>query len=207
ENADDALALLLTQGIPAAHPRPADAPAERSSRGEEQDGERRPRRLEPVRDGITSLFPRLAPNHEGEQGPEDAHLRLAPGLSSATREITIVPGPASKEPEGRQDGDAPQATADPAGNPETPARGPHHDPEPGPEPAEPNETKTPAHAPTVAPREAPASNHTEAPGQKPAPSAGRGRDEPTPEPARRASRPKRSSIPSWDEIVFGTKSD
>ncbi|NUP73851.1 MAG: DUF3071 domain-containing protein, partial [Sinomonas sp.] len=62
ENADDALALLLTQGIPAAHPRPADAPAERSSRGEEQDGERRPRRLEPVRDGITSLFPRLAPN-------------------------------------------------------------------------------------------------------------------------------------------------
>jgi hypothetical protein len=126
-----------------------------------------------------------------------------------------VPGPATKEPEGQQDGDAPQATADPAGKPETPARGPDPAPEPVPapapepvpEPAEPNETKTPAHAPTVAPREAPASNHTEAPGQKPVPSAGRGRDEPAPEPARRASRPKRSSIPSWDEIVFGTKSD
>ncbi|WP_415854988.1 septation protein SepH, partial [Sinomonas sp. G460-2] len=106
ENADDALALLLTQGIPAAHPRPADAPTERPSRhadggaerpsrhpdsGQERpsrqdtehDDEPRPRRLEPVRDGITSLFPRIPRADDSGRSPEDSHLRLAPGLSTA----------------------------------------------------------------------------------------------------------------------------
>ena len=170
EDADDALALLLTQGIPAAHPRPADAPAERGPRtGDEHDGEPRPRRLEPVRDGITSLFPRLPRPDEAGRGSEDSHLRLAPGLRTATREITIVPAPSEPAPTvpPREERDGEQATA--------------------------NQAQASEEAAAVD-------------GAPPAPPTDAD-PEPSQDPPRRSSRPKRSSIPSWDEIVFGTKSE
>ena len=114
EDADDALAKLLTNGVPAAHPRPsevlAEAPAEpepapRSEADESQyepEPARRtgaradPGRPRPAadpwerrRDGRPSIMSRLtlAPRHEDE--PDDA-LKLHDGVSTETREITIA---------------------------------------------------------------------------------------------------------------------
>ncbi|WP_249335942.1 septation protein SepH [Sinomonas gamaensis] len=177
ENGDDALALLLTQGIPAAHPRPAETPAERQRQGEERDSEpQRQRRLEPVRDAASSRFPDPTLNDDGP-GREDSHLRLAPGLGSATREITIVPRP----------------TPQPAAPTEDRS---------GVTPREDAEKPTPPTAPDEAPSEAVQPDVADgSKAEQERPSLG------APEPTRRSSRPKRSSIPSWDEIVFGTKSE
>ncbi|MEA5454272.1 septation protein SepH [Sinomonas sp. JGH33] len=183
ENADDALALLLTQGIPAAHPRPA----ENHSESEARDGEARPRRLEPVRDSITSIFPRLSREEDASRTPEDGHLRLAPGLSTSTREITIVP--AVPFPGAGRDDDVDDAADERSGEAEASEAGASHD--------ESEPTGGADDAPTTA--ESPAPSAT-------APETATA-DEPATEPQRRTSRPRRSSIPSWDEIVFGTKGD
>jgi hypothetical protein len=171
ENAEDALALLLTQGIPAAHPRPAEGPTERRRPAEEQDADApRPRRLEPVRDGFPAIFPHSPTTDDDEKpAPDEAHLRLAPGLSSTTREITIVARASTTTDEGA----ASQA-------PETPGE------------------KDVDEVPDLSDTPAEGTDKTEDDGS----AAGT-----APEPTRRSSRPKRSSIPSWDEIVFGTKSE
>jgi hypothetical protein len=45
-------------------------------------------------------------------------------------------------------------------------------------------------------------------GARPQPGQGASRaDQERDEPERQPSRPKRSSVPSWDEIVFGTRGD
>lgn len=173
ENAEDALALLLTQGIPAAHPRPSEGPTERQRPTEEQEAEApRPRRLEPVRDGFPAIFPRSpTADDDGKPTPEDAHLRLAPGLSSTTREITIVPRASTTTDEGTAS-DAPESPG--GADPEDELESDTSDaPVQGTDKSEDDESPTGA----------------------------------APEPTRRSSRPKRSSIPSWDEIVFGTKSE
>lgn len=242
EDADDALALLLTQGIPAAHPRPADAAPERPSRkadagperpsrpheaeperpsrqGSEHDDEPRPRRLEPVRDGITSLFPRLPRVDEPVRGSEDSHLRLAPGLNSATREITIVPGPTSPLDGPGRDGRAGRSGSD-SGEEDAARTDANPDPddargEPTAERLRPREgrgDKNRSGGTTDSASEASASSASvgSAPGRSHADEASAehgASPEPVPEPARRSSRSKRSSIPSWDEIVFGTKGE
>ncbi|KHL03184.1 hypothetical protein LK10_09840 [Sinomonas humi] len=211
EDAEDALALLLTQGIPAAHPRPGEtnersepelAPADRGSadrgsadrgsadraqrdrrgRGDERDNEQRPRRLEPVRDSVAPIFPRLPREDEPDRPQEDPHLRLAPGLSTTTREVTIVPVPRTDEAR-KADGGTEAPDSDHAGE-----RG----------------SAIEESAPSGS--EAPQSGASDQ-------AAGKSQETPSaetetiPEPARRASRSKRSSIPTWDEIVFGTKSE
>ncbi|MDQ4500865.1 septation protein SepH [Sinomonas sp. ASV322] len=188
ENADDALALLLTQGIPAAHPRPAEGQSEREGR----DGEPRPRRLEPVRDSITPIFPRLPREDEASRSSEDGHLRLAPGILTATREVTILPAAPTLRPERsdtEQDAPSePEDSTDAAAEP--PASGGDSEPADGD-----HEAPAPASAPATA-------ETSESGGAESSAT-----DEPAAEPQRRSSRPKRSSIPSWDEIVFGTKGD
>ncbi|WP_245827800.1 septation protein SepH [Sinomonas mesophila] len=164
EDGDDALALLLTNGIPAAHPRPSEAHASDSGPGEDgavhgpalpatrdaahdlpapRAGAREAEHSPMPRGGITSLFSRLEPRGDGTEG----HLGLFPGVSTATREISITPAPA-------------------------------------------------------VPAEPPAAAGSTASGDQ-----DDGGAAPPPEPTRRSSRPKRSSVPSWDEIVFGTKGD
>ncbi len=102
EDADDALAMLLTNGVPAAHPRPSEVVAEPEA------DEHRDRRCKAARkpmapaakgdsftrrrDGRVSMLSRLslAPRHS-EDG--DDRLKLHDGVSTETREITIVASP------------------------------------------------------------------------------------------------------------------
>ncbi|MFP5368324.1 MAG: septation protein SepH [Actinomycetes bacterium] len=181
EDSDDALALLLTHGVPAAHPRPSEvvpeAEAEETEPGPEPDQGNAPaaqgdsfiRR----RDARPSMLSRLSliPAH---RDPADDNLRLHDGVSTDTREITIVASP--QRPSGQAETDAAEGQKTGAtggagldellgGNPRRPA-----------------------------PRNDDASPTT---GQLPETGA----------PERQPSRPKRSSVPSWDEIVFGTRGD
>jgi hypothetical protein len=221
EDADDALALLLTHGIPAAHPRPSEvrdagegesagdgaglahapAPEDEAVSGAGQTPQpATPEPPEPApvqRGGITSLLSRL-----NGRAPEDdqGHLGLRPGLSTATREITLVPtapprGDGTPEP-GEPEGSAPDAEDGP-GRTRSPGRDePARRTEPGVRPEPPGSPEPPR--PSDASRSGPA--------ERPAPTGSAAAPPPDPQP-RRSSRPKRSSVPSWDEIVFGTKGD
>lgn len=171
EDADDALALLLTHGVPAAHPRPSEVAAEpESAEPETQEDQRdtpaaqgdsfiRRRDTRPSMLSRLSLLPPHRDNH-------DDALRLHDGVSTDTREITIAASPA--KPSGATPGSG--AGSSGAGldellgsNPRRPAKQDDASPTTGQLP------------------------ETEAP--------------------ERPARPKRSSVPSWDEIVFGTRSD
>ena len=173
EDSDDALALLLTHGVPAAHPRPSEVPAEP---GEQEPEPQDEKGNAPAaqgdsfirrRDARPSMLSRLSliPPHRDE----DDVLKLHDGVSTDTREITIAASPQ------KPSGSAPAAgsgTSSGAGLDEllggTPRR--------------------------------PAAKQDD-----PAPSTGQLPETEAPE--RQPARPKRSSVPSWDEIVFGTRSD
>ncbi|NYE94049.1 hypothetical protein FHU41_000270 [Psychromicrobium silvestre] len=148
EEEDDALALMLSEGVPAAHPRPGDLDAVEPEEGEantgSQDGAEQ---LEQA--AQQSFFPPLslapAPAEQASDGNDDP-LGLFGDVSTETREISI----------------------------------PAH-------PAKPSQNASARSEEAAEP----------------------GSAEETPEPAERRApiKPKRSSVPSWDEIVFGTKSD
>ncbi|MDQ0617981.1 septation protein SepH [Arthrobacter globiformis] len=223
EDSDDALALLLANGVPAAHPRAEEAPAGTEAEspadgswqsdnsadpddfvqqdGAEQDPESEPEEndddgakapaaeftLARRRDGRPSMVSRLnlVPRHEET---DDESLKLHDGVSIHTREITIVPG-------------------NPAAEKHSPAK-----------PEEPNSAAAQATRPVTA-RPAPANPGLDEllgrgnarrrmDGARPQPGQGAPRaDQERDEPERQPSRPKRSSVPSWDEIVFGTRGD
>lgn len=178
EDSDDALALLLTHGVPAAHPRPSEVTPEADEQEAEPEedagsapaaqGDSFIRR----RDARPSMLSRLSliPPHAD---PVEDNLRLHNGVSTDTREITIVASP--QRPSGSADPDAARGTGASGsgagldellgGNPRRPA--PRTD------------------------------DNSPATGQLPEAGA----------PERQPSRPKRSSVPSWDEIVFGTRGD
>ncbi|MBD8045031.1 DUF3071 domain-containing protein [Arthrobacter sp. Sa2BUA2] len=148
EDGDDALAALLAKGsIPAAHPREGQAELEDESP------------LRP-RTGRLSLAPAALPAIEepaADEGSEEADpLRLDEGVSTSTREISVLARP---------------------------LRGSR------PETAEPGENRGGTG------EERTGAERTEAEGAP---------KEPT---ERRPIKPKRSSVPSWDEIVFGRKGD
>ncbi|MDV8148500.1 septation protein SepH [Arthrobacter sp. B10-11] len=215
EDADDALALLLTNGVPAAHPRPSEVVAEPepddgatgAGNGEEDaapaaKGDSFTRK----RDGRASMLSRLslAPRPAGD---EDQRLKLHDGVSTETREITIVASPLRPvtEPD-----DAPpeESGSTTAALDAVPQRDASASPEPAP-------------AKDTAPVRQSGWNRESAPnvgldellgGGSPrrkrddAPAASRNERE-TEQPERQPSKPKRSSVPSWDEIVFGPRGD
>ncbi|MFE4835106.1 septation protein SepH [Arthrobacter sp. NPDC056691] len=241
EDSDDALALLLANGVPAAHPRAEEAPADTETEssadgswqpensghqddsahphdsahpndsaqdGAEQDPESEPEEnnddegagapaaeftLARRRDGRPSMVSRLnlVPRHEET---DDESLKLHDGVSTHTREITIVPGRTA-------------ASSNPG-----PAK-----------PEEPNSPAAQSPGPVTG-RPAPANpgldellgrgnsrrrlDGSRLDGTRPQPGQGTSRtDQDRDEPERQPSRPKRSSVPSWDEIVFGTRGD
>ena len=206
EDADDALALLLTNGVPAAHPRPSEVPPPEDSGDDDTEvpGEPAPAAEEQApaaktephavpdafarrRDARPSMLSRLslAPRHQDTDG--DDALKLHDGVSTETREITIAAsqlrpvrtGPTSSPGLDELLGGGPSRRA----QADSPADSPAGD------------------APVNGPSDARAS-HQESSRTDPA----RGdREHETPE--RQPSKPKRSSVPSWDEIVFGTRSD
>jgi hypothetical protein len=171
EDGDDALALLLTNGVPAAHPRPSEVVSDPdtsadSPPGPEPDDETpapaaRSTGPDRSRDGRPSIMSRLSVAPRPQENGEDA-LKLHDGVSTETREITIVPRPLRPGPTGGN----PQSPGGNAGLDELLGGGPR---------------RTPGEA------------------------AGGTRDAEPPE--RQPSKPKRSSVPSWDEIVFGTRGD
>jgi hypothetical protein len=226
EDSDDALALLLANGVPAAHPRAEEAPAGTEAEspadgswhpgdsddsvqqdGGEQDPESGPEENDDTaaaeapaaeftlarrRDGRPSMVSRLnlVPRHEE---PEDESLKLHDGVSTQTREITIVPGhPAA--------GKNSPAKPDEPGSPAAQATGPVSG---RPAPANPGLDELLGRG--NARRRIEGSRMD---GARPQPGQGASRaDQERDEPERQPSRPKRSSVPSWDEIVFGTRGD
>ena len=235
EDSDDALALLLANGVPAAHPRPDEAskdteagrpPADDSH---PTDGSARPDdslqlddshqeeseadnndddaaeataaefMLARRRDGRPSMVSRLnlVPRHEDA---DDDSLKLHDGVSTQTREITIVPGhtsvPGQPGPAKPEEPTSPAAQA-PAG----PASG-------RPAAASAGLDELLGRGNARRRLEGSRLEGSRLEGTRPQPSQGTSRaDQDRDEPERQPSRPKRSSVPSWDEIVFGTRGD
>jgi hypothetical protein len=195
EDADDALALLLTHGVPAAHPRPSEVPHEQEQReaapagttGPEQEAPAAP--ADPLtrrRDGRPSMLSRLSLIPPHRDNDEDA-LKLHDGVSTETREITIVASPI------RPAGHVPQPK-----NGTLPRNG-----------TPPNDRTRPKDAEHTAPSVgldellgggSQRRTHEES-------ASGPRHEHDTEVPERQPSKPKRSSIPTWDEIVFGTRGD
>ncbi|WP_457971806.1 septation protein SepH [Arthrobacter sp. D1-17] len=238
EDSDDALALLLANGVPAAHPRPEEAapvlapdedePADDEAAGDKTDSPaaehtaapRGPAPAGPAthgpatrrRDARPSMVSRLslAPQHQSfSGGPEDDSLQLHNGVSTDTREITIVPAPL--RPVGNEGPAGSAGLAGPVGGADTDSTGIQDTP--GARPADrPLERPAGASAASNAgldellgrgtPRRRLDAGRAAA-DQGTAGRQHQDRDEPERQPAR----PKRSSVPSWDEIVFGTRGD
>ncbi|RKR13837.1 septation protein SepH [Arthrobacter oryzae] len=188
EDADDALAMLLTTGVPAAHPRATDvteapetpeaADPEPAAEVVDSDADDpddvesaqpaapaeapAPAETDPFtrrRDGRPSMLSRLSLAPRLPE--EDDVLKLHDGVSTETREITIAASqlrPAGKSP-----------TASP-GLDELIGGGSSRRQQ----------------------RESQASTRNDATSEQP---------------ERQPAKPKRSSVPSWDEIVFGTRND
>jgi hypothetical protein len=190
EDADDALALLLTHGVPAAHPRPSEVAPERAAGQDTEkdnregapaesaaaDGTAPAAHVDPLartRDGRPSMLSRLSliPPHRDADGDDDI-LKLHDGVSTETREITIVASPVRPA--------APGAPAEGQG-------------EPG------------AAAPNVGLDELLGGNPRRAAYAAGSDEPASGRHDDADLPERQPAKPKRSTVPSWDEIVFGTK--
>ncbi|MBT2512131.1 septation protein SepH [Arthrobacter sp. ISL-30] len=266
EDGDDALAALLTSGVPAAHPRPAEVPGiepteaepvesealeptalallrdERRddegprAAGQEQEGRTaEDRTVEDGgidgrglrrRDGRPTILSRisLAPRPESIQNDP---LRLHGGVSTDTREITMIPGPlrpitalhhgtsgrpaeADKPPEAPH---APNSDDEEADVLPGEAEGQHHSARSTRKP----ETQRAgldellggarsALAPT-GPASLPVATNVSGRRNTEVESGNGTPRKETPEAERQPGRAKRSSVPSWDEIVFGARGD
>jgi len=205
EDADDALALLLTNGVPAAHPRPSEVPSLDEDEDEDEDetgadaeeaesaGEDAP--AEEETKPAAKAEPHSIPNPDALSRRRDARpsmlsrLSLAPrhhdtdedslklhdGVSTETREITIAASQLRPVRTG-------------------PTSSPGLDELLGGGPSRRAQTDSPVSRSDASRTEA---SRAEASRSE--------RESETPE--RQPSKPKRSSVPSWDEIVFGTRSD
>ncbi|MCC2659350.1 MAG: hypothetical protein K0R37_124 [Arthrobacter sp.] len=222
EDSDDALALLLANGVPAAHPRPEevsaapapdeDEPADDDTAGDAADSPAAEHDDAPThgpatrrRDARPSMVSRLslAPQHQTFSGDrEDDSLQLHEGVSTDTREITIVPSPlrpVGKTGPAAKAGPVEQADIDNPAAQDKPAERPVE--RPGSASAAGNPGLDELLGRGVPRRRLdagrPATDH----------GASSRQNQDREEPERQPARPKRSSVPSWDEIVFGTRGD
>ena len=188
EDADDALAAMLAKGsIPAAHPRPGHD-------GEEEDGAA-------PRTGRLNL---VAAADEDAPSPDDP--LLLPGAPVQTREITLLARPFRRRDAGAQVPDVRREDDEGDDEPSGAGTGGQEPaeafPEAEQEPVEPETPSRPARGGGFPwDKVEPAPGHEEA---EEARGSRRGEENPR---ERRSIKPKRSSVPSWDEIVFGTKGD
>lgn len=190
EDGDDALAVLLSN-VPAAHPRPGEESDEAAEETGHADGEpAAPAAEEPARkDGRPSMLSRLslAPRHfESHDDDGDDSLKLHNGVSTDTREITVVASPlrpvtslAGRKPAGLDELLGGSGNPQPRGEDDSTGLQAAHD------------------VPGVPQDETPVEDQKDSDVRKDV-------DAPA---ERQPSRPKRSSIPSWDEIVFGARGD
>lgn len=208
EDSDDALALLLSSGVPAAHPRPSeveDGPSDKEQTDADEPADSDPATTR--RDARASMLSRLslAPQHDDK---EDDSLRLHDGVSTDTREITVIPGPLRPVTllRGRTGNDAQTPQEDRSQESASPRAG--LDELLGGAPRRERDEPKPTRAGlkdswyTAAPSTSSEGADSESDNRPPSDeSSDAGPAE------RQPSRPKRSSIPSWDEIVFGTRGD
>lgn len=201
EDGDDALAVLLSN-VPAAHPRPGDEDLQLAEEVEAEDPEpSSPAPVEPERkDGRPSMLSRLslAPRHLDSNDDADDSLKLHDGVSTQTREITVVASPlrpvTSLASRKASTADTPvDSEGDGAGSGQEQVHragldellGGAVSPERGtPEAGTPEQEKS-----SLESKDRGTHKDVEATVE------------------RQPSRPKRSSIPSWDEIVFGARGD
>jgi hypothetical protein len=201
EDSDDALALLLTHGVPAAHPRPSEVTPETGEHDDEpqedipeapaaHQGSSFVRR----RDARPSMLSRLSLIPPHRDAIDDA-LKLHDGVSTDTREITIVASPQ------RPSGSTPEAgnvdasgTSNSSGTSTGSATSNGNGPNASPASSGGLNELLGGNPRRPVPRNDDSSPTT---GQLPETGA----------PERQPGRPKRSSVPSWDEIVFGTRGD
>ncbi|KUM37609.1 septation protein SepH [Arthrobacter sp. EPSL27] len=208
EDADDALAKLLTNGVPAAHPRPSEVPAEAPARGgessSEEPGSERSDGDERAADETAGGSGADAPGHNGSADTDprpgaNPWERRRDGRPSIMSRLTLAP---------RQDEDPDDAlklhdgvSTDtreitiaasqlrPVGQ-QGPTSSPGLDELLGGGTTRRQQRESGA---------ATARNHGD---------DGDARDSQDPlQPERQPAKPKRSSIPSWDEIVFGARGD
>ncbi|UWX98319.1 septation protein SepH [Arthrobacter zhaoxinii] len=182
EDGDDALAALLSKGsIPAAHPRDGSPEAE-----DEDSNGRSPR---------TGRLT-LAPSVDSADSDDPVDPVTLPGSVTQTREISVLARPFRRRAARAEEPaaiDTQEAAAAPPAEKTVPEESP------APAPAEPSGRKN-------AGRDFPWDRLPNGgKGQQPEESdADKGKDDAAQE---RRIKPKRSSVPSWDEIVFGTKGD
>ena len=178
EDGDDALATLLSKGsVPAAHPREGSPDTE-----DEDPNGRRPR---------TGRLT-LAPSVDSTNGDDPVDPVALPGSVTRTREISVLARPFRRRA-ARSEEPAP-VTADEA-TPKPPA-----------EAEAAVEDESPAEPAARAGRDFPWDRlPSGGKGQPEESGTEKGKDDAASE--RRTIKPKRSSVPSWDEIVFGTKGD
>ncbi|WP_184739093.1 septation protein SepH [Arthrobacter sp. AZCC_0090] len=211
EDSDDALALLLSSGVPAAHPRPSDVEDGLSDKESTDTDTDEPAEADPAptrRDARASMLSplSLAPQQDDN---EDDSLRLHDGVSTDTREITVIPSPMRPVTllRGRTDNDAQAAQEKPRSQETTSPRA-GLDELLGGAPRREREEPKPTRAGLkdswyTATPSTPSEGVASASDNPP-----HGDESSDAAPAeRQPSRPKRSSIPSWDEIVFGTRGD
>lgn len=191
EDADDALALLLTHGVPAAHPRPSEVvPEPESMQQQHREPEIReaapaestapddaapaatPDPLTRKRDARPSMLSRLSLIPPHRDSDDDDVLKLHDGVSTDTREITIVASQLRPAGQGTSGEQGPGRPAPNVGLDELLGGG--------------------------SPRRA---AYTDDAG------SGQQHEHDADQPERQPAKPKRSTVPSWDEIVFGTKRD
>ena len=208
EDSDDALALLLTHGVPAAHPRPSEVVAEAEEDADESQEEvpeapaAQSNSFTRRRDARPSMLSRLSLIPPHREAMEDA-LKLHDGVSTDTREITIVASPL--RPSGGAQGAAP-------GNGHAP--GTRHG-DAGSDDLSSSDSGGSAVASSGTGNPSSGAGLNELLGNNPRRPAPRiddsspvtGQLPETGAPERQPGRPKRSSVPSWDEIVFGTRSE
>jgi hypothetical protein len=195
EDADDALARLLTNGVPAAHPRPSEIPAEVPA--EEPAGPAVEQAVEQVvEQSDPSEEVPAGPDADGAHAPAEAeeqpgagnHARRRDGRPSMMSRLTLAPAPVDA-------GDDALKLHDGVST----------------------ETREITLAgsqlrPTGQQDPAPSKGLDELLGggnprrQRDAATASR-TDREAEQPERQPAKPKRSSVPSWDDIVFGTRGD
>ena len=193
EDADDALAKLLTNGVPAAHPRPSEVLAEVPAGADSEEA-----------DSDEAEFDESPSNGSGAGTPEPEHVQTA----------GTDPRPASDPWERRRDG-----------RPSIMSRltlAPRHDDGPDDALKLHDGVSTETREITIAAsqlRPVGQQGPTSSPGLDELLGGGTSRrqqresaapareDRDAEQPERQPAKPKRSSIPSWDEIVFGARGD
>ncbi|MGO4229688.1 septation protein SepH [Arthrobacter sp. YAF34] len=196
EDADDALAMLLTTGVPAAHPRPAEVPGapELPEAAEEESS---PATTDPddvdshdsgeVDTSTVEPGPSAVPAAESAPAETDAFTRRRDGRPSMLSRLSLAPRlPEEDDALKLHDGVSTETREITIAASQLRPAGKGPTASPGLDELIGGGTSRRQH------RESQGSTRNDATSEQP---------------ERQPAKPKRSSVPSWDEIVFGTRND